>query len=309
VLKPRFGALADQMKDNLNLWPPGEGLDLEQTQLYQTIDAFAGAMSAIGNGADAYREVMGTLVHATSRIAVGFVPFVGPALDFCECVTGKAWCLPSGQELSLEERIFSGAGFAVASVGPFWRGVKNVAIGPATAVAAEDIARMGEELATALHASRRTWYKTLRGAVTTKSIDEFEKKAALYLMKDEGRALIGVGDDGVREVLGIPKVSPPHTDLGMAPDFVSVTRGNDLALSEAKGGTIGDALKQLRNGMEKLKEPGLTGDVKIVETIRRKGASLGDEDLRILNGHLVKWSTGERVKLKGFNLFVRVIEL
>jgi hypothetical protein len=50
VLKPRFGALAEEMKDNLNLWPPGEGLDLEQTQLFQTIDAFAGAMSAIGNG-------------------------------------------------------------------------------------------------------------------------------------------------------------------------------------------------------------------------------------------------------------------
>jgi hypothetical protein len=51
VLKPRVDPLADEMKDNLNLWPPGEGLDLEQTQLYQTIDAFAGAMSALGDGA------------------------------------------------------------------------------------------------------------------------------------------------------------------------------------------------------------------------------------------------------------------
>ena len=44
------------------------------------------------------------------------MPYVGPALDLCECITGKAWCLPSGQELSDEERIFSGVGFAIAGV-------------------------------------------------------------------------------------------------------------------------------------------------------------------------------------------------
>ncbi len=96
VLKPRFDALADQMKDSLNLWT-GDGLDLEQTQLYQTISAFAGAMSTVAEGFEAYAEVMQTLVHATTRIGVGFVPVVGPALDLCEAVTGKAWCLPSGR--------------------------------------------------------------------------------------------------------------------------------------------------------------------------------------------------------------------
>ncbi|WP_437990032.1 hypothetical protein [Sorangium sp. So ce145] len=57
VLKPRFDALADQMKDNLNLWT-GDGFDLEQTQLYQTISAFAGAMSTVAEGFGAYAEVM-----------------------------------------------------------------------------------------------------------------------------------------------------------------------------------------------------------------------------------------------------------
>jgi hypothetical protein len=311
VLKPRFGALAEEMKDNLNLWPPGEGLDLEQTQLYQTIDAFAGAMSAIGDGAQAYVDVMGTLVHATSRIAVGFVPYVGPALDLCECITGKSWCLPSGKELSIEERLFSGAGFAVASVGPAWRGVKNAGISPAVAVAAEDIARMGEELATALHASRRTSYKTLRGAVTTKVIDDFEKKVALYLMKDEGRALIGVGDDGVRKVLGIPKTSPIE-DAAKAPDFLSVNKGNQLVLSEAKGGKhIDEAVKQLENGMKHAKDLGLAGDVARVETFVPNGVVFDNRDYKILDGYLVKVSDGNKpVPIKGFNkVFVRVIEL
>jgi hypothetical protein len=260
--------------------------------------------------------VMGTLVHATSRIAVGFVPFVGPALDFCECVTGKSWCLPSGQELSIEERIFSGAGFAVASVGPFWRGVKNVAIGPA-AVAAEDIARMGEELATALHASRRTSFKTLRGAITSKVIDPFERKAALHLMQEEGRALIGVGDDGVRRVLGIPRESPPYTKLGMAPDFVSVTRGNKLAVSEAKGieaatGRIDaeTAVDQLTNAMNKLKDKGLAGDVDRVEILVPRGVGFKNLNWGTKDGYLFNKSTGKAIKIEGFtHLFIKVVEL
>ncbi|WP_438033971.1 hypothetical protein [Sorangium sp. So ce204] len=313
VLKPRFDALADQMKDSLNQWT-GDGLDLEQTQLYQTISAFAGAMSTVAEGFGAYAEVMQTLVHATTRIGVGFVPVVGPALDLCEAVTGKAWCLPSGEELSDEERIFSGVGFGLAAVGPMWRAVRRAGgLTPDAIRVAEEIAQMGEELATALRAPRRTWYKTLRGAVTSKSLDAMEKKAAKFML-DDGRALVGVGDDGVRTVLDIPKQSPPLTDLAKAPDFLSVTKGNALALSEVKSIEEGSidvdkALKQLTNAMEALKKKGLAGDVQRVELIMPKGAPLNNEDLKIVDGYLLRVSTGERITIKGFKNLVMVIQL
>ncbi|WP_437335117.1 hypothetical protein [Sorangium sp. So ce394] len=311
VLKPRFDALADQMKDSLNQWT-GEALDLEQTQLYQTISAFAGAMSTVGEGAEAYAGVMQTLVHATTRIGVAFVPMVGPALDLCEAVTGKAWCLPSGQELSDEERIFSGVGFGLGAVGPMWRAVSRAGgMTPEAIRVAEEIAQMGEELATALRASRRTSYKTLRGAVTTKLIDAFERKAAKLLL-DDGRALIGVGDDGVRTVLGIPRNAPAYSDAAKAPDFVTVTRGNKLAVSEAKSGThVQEAIKQLTNGLKALKEKGLAGDVARVEIIIKKGVAFDDHNKIIKNGHLFDKATGQTVQIsgEGFKHFVRIIEI
>ncbi|MGK3988971.1 hypothetical protein WME99_38360 [Sorangium sp. So ce136] len=315
VLKPRFDALADQMKDSLNLWT-GEALDLEETQLYQTISAFAGAMSTVGEGVEAYAEVMQTLVHATTRIGVGFVPVVGPALDLCEAVTGKAFCLPSGQELSDEERIFSGVGFGLGAVGPMWRAVKGAGgLTPDAIRVAEEIAQMGEELATALRAPRRTWYKTLRGAVTSKPLDAMEKKAAKFML-DDGRALIGVGDDGVRRVLDIPKESPPSTTLGRAPDFLTVTKGNKLALTEVKDidsatgkVDIDHALTQLENAMKKLSDKGLAGDVERIEFIIPKGAPLKNENKIVKDGYLVDALTGKRIKLEGFRNLVMVIQL
>ncbi|WP_437598375.1 hypothetical protein WMF28_37270 [Sorangium sp. So ce590] len=163
VLKPRFDALADQMKDSLNQWT-GDGLDLEQTQLYQTISAFAGAMSTVGEGFEAYAEVMQTLVHATTRIGVGFVPVVGPALDLCEAVTGKAWCQPSGQELSDEERIFSGLGFGLGAVGPMWRAVKTSSgLRPAAIRVAGEIAEIEEVFAKIVKTNRVRGYEPPRG--------------------------------------------------------------------------------------------------------------------------------------------------
>ncbi|XXU41866.1 hypothetical protein WME93_40805 [Sorangium sp. So ce1000] len=313
VLKPRFEALADQMKDSLNLWT-GDALDLEQTQLYQTISAFAGAMSTIGEGFEAYGEMMQTLVHATTRIGVGFVPVVGPVLDLCEAVTGKSFCLPSGEELSDEERIFSGVGFGLGAVGHVWHGVAAAGgLRPGAFRVAKKIEEIEEPVWAAIRANRRNWYKTLRGAVTSKSLDAMEKKAAKFML-DDGRALVGVGDDGVRTVLDIPKQSPPLTDLAKAPDFLSVTKGNALALSEVKpieegSVDVDKALKQLTNGMEALKKKGLAGDVQRVELIMPKGAPLNNEDLKIVNGYLVRVSTGERITIKGFKHLVMVIQL
>jgi hypothetical protein len=313
VLKNGFGPLADQMKDGLNLWDGG-ALNLEQTELYQTISGFAGAMSTIGDGVGAYGELMVTLVHATERVAVGFVPYVGPALDLCEVVTGKAWCLPGGDELSTEQRIFSGVGVAIGSVGQFWGGAKNAAVPAAAKVVAEDISQFGEELAVAVRANRRTWYKTLRGAVTTQVVNDFEKKAALHLMKDEGRAMIGVGDDGVRKVLGIPKDAP--SGLAQAPDFVTMTKGGKLALSEAKGIVskegevdVGKAIAQLTNAMKKVAEKGLAGDVARVEIIIPKGAKLAT-NYGTKDGYLIAKVTGKTINITDFPLlFIKVVEL
>jgi hypothetical protein len=312
VLKQGFADLSDEMKDNLNI-RSADTIDLAETQLYQTILAFGGAMSTIGDGVAAYADVMQTLVTATSRIGVGFVPFVGPALDLCECVTGKAWCLPSGKELSTAERIFSGAGVAIGGVAHYYAGVKNAGVSPAATLIAGEVAKVDEAIARGLHANPRTWYKTLRGAAS--ELKEPLEKTAAKWMQEDGRALIGIGDDGVRKVLGIPKESPSHTDLGQAADFLSVTKGNKLAISEIKSVVKGSvdvdkALTQLANTMKKIAEKGLAGDVERIELIMPKGAQLKNLDMKIAtNGFLVRINTGARVTLEGFQNFVMVIQL
>jgi hypothetical protein len=226
ILKQAFGALADQLKDGLNQWQ-GSALSPEQSHLAQTTTAFAAAMSAIGVDFGPYTETMETLTYAAVRVGIGFVPVVGTALDLCEAITGKEWCLPSGKELSTEERIFSGAGAAVGGVVKFWKGVKNAKASQGVIQVAEKTGQLGDDFVKAMNATRRTWYKTLQhGAVTTKLMNAFEVKAAKSLL-DEGHALLGVGDDGVRKVLKMDAGDP-------ACDFLSVGPGNKLVLGEAK---------------------------------------------------------------------------
>ncbi|NUQ79787.1 MAG: hypothetical protein HUU21_40305, partial [Polyangiaceae bacterium] len=308
ILQIRFGPLADEMKDNLNQWDGP--LDLEETQLVETIRAFAGAVSAVSEVLVPYAEVMQTLVHATSRIAVGFVPVVGPTLDLCEAVTGKMFCLPFAKDLSTEERIMSAVGFGAGSVLKAWGAVKNAGVNPGAKVVAQKVLSLREEFALALQASRRTTYKTLRGAVGPIT-NEFEAQAGLHLMKNEGRALIGAGDDGVRKVLGIPKDSKPNTIIGKAPDYLSATKGNKLALSEVKGGNIDpqDVIDQLTNALDKLKELNLAGDVERVELIIKKGAMMKDDNYKIWNGFLVKILDNKPATPKGFPYFIQVILL
>ncbi|WP_437936396.1 hypothetical protein [Sorangium sp. So ce341] len=309
VLKPRFDALADQMKDSLNQWT-GDGLDLEQTQLYQTISAFAGAMSTVGEGAEAYAGVMQTLVHATTRIGVGFVPVVGPALGLCEAVTGKAWCLPSGEELTTEERIFSGLGVAAAAIGPFWRGIQRAGISLDAAVVAEKVADLDEVFGRGFRASLQHGYKGLRGAVATKRLFPFEKTALNFLTRD-GRALLGVGDDGVRRVLWT-KLSDEALANLKAPDFLTVSPRNKLILSEVKEGRNVDGdrvIEQLSSGMEGLRQRGLVGDVEEVELIMERGGKFGGDTYIEKDGYLFDKNKGKRATLNGFNKSIKVIRL
>jgi hypothetical protein len=318
VLADQFADLAAQMKDAVDSINPANKIDLSQTQLWKTIAAFAGAMGAIEDTAQPYLEVMLALTQASERVAISFVPFVGPTLDFCEAVTGRAWCMPDGAELSDEERIFAGAGVAVSGVAHFWGGVKGVgAIGAKGAEIAEDVAKVDEAIAKGLHANPRNWYKTLKGACTKKPLDSFEIVAGKWLQQD-GRALIGIGDDGVRVVLDIP--ADAADDLAKAPDFLSITKGNKLALSEVKSATVAadgtkksidveKALAQLNNAMGALGKRGLAGDVERAELIMTKGAPLNVQDLMVKDGYLVRVSTGKRITLKDFKISVIVIEL
>jgi hypothetical protein len=272
-------------------------------------------MSALNDDVTPYADMVVTLVQATERVAIGFVPFVGPTLDFCEAVTGRAWCMPDGAELTDEERIFSGAGVAIGSVATFWGGVKNAGIGAKAAIVAEDIAKLDEVMAKGFHANPRTWYKTLRGAITSAEIDSFEILAGRHLQKEEGRALLGIGDDGVRKILGIPKDGTGLAEsAAKAPDFLSITSGNKLALSEAKGGKqAGKAVDQLRNAVKALKQNGLVGDLERVEVIVQKGQKFDNSNFVIKNGFLFDITKNKPVAIDGVpgitNLFVRVIEI
>jgi hypothetical protein len=310
VLMPRFGALADQMKDNLNLWPPGEGLDLEKTQLYQTIDAFAGAMSAIGEEADAYRDVMATLVHATSRIAVGFVPYVGPALDLCECITGKEWCLPSGRELSDEERIFSGIGFAMAaSVPKAARGMGNAAGSESELRVAAKLGEVDQAVISGFRVHYLRGYKTLRGAVAAK-LKPFEKEAAKFFSRD-GQAMLGVGDDGVRKVLWRELSDTARANL-KAPDFLTVSARNKFILNEVKSGSNvngKEVIEQLSSGMEGLRQKGLVGDVEEARLIMERRGKFGGDTYIEKDGYLFDTDKGKRATLIGFNRFIKVIRI
>ncbi|WP_437796959.1 hypothetical protein [Sorangium sp. So ce693] len=312
VLKPRFDALADQMKDNLNLWT-GVGLDLEQTQLYQTISAFAGAMSTVAEGFEAYGEVMQTLVQATTRIGVGFVPVVGPTLDLCEAVTGKEWCLPAGRELSDEERIFSGLGFGLGAVGHIWHGVAAAgALPPRGIRIAGEIAKVDKVVVKGFEVWRLRGFKTLKGHVTEAGFNTFEKTAISFMTRDE-RALLGVGDGGVRKMLDLPDESLPGMSGGKAPDFVTVSRGQKLIVSEVKGGNpveLDDVFKQLSNGMEGLRNKGVAGDVEQVELIMTRGAKFKPEKTySVKDGYLFNTTTRKKVTLKGFNHPIKVTQL
>ncbi|XXY53731.1 hypothetical protein WME91_21595 [Sorangium sp. So ce269] len=311
VLKPRFDALADQMKDSLNQWT-GDGLDLEQTQLYQTISAFAGAMSTVGEGVEAYAGMMQTLVHATTRIGVGFVPVVGPALDLCEAVTGKEWCLPAGRELSDEERIFSGLGVLAAATGPFWRGAKGAATTPDAIRVAGEIAEVDEVIIQGLTLRRVAWYKgVLKGAVTEKTLEPFEKTAAKFLSRD-GRALLGVGDDGVRAVLWRDLPDKVRANL-KAPDFLTVSAQNKLILSEVKTGRNvdgGRVIEQLSSGMEGIRQRGLVGHVEDdAQLIVERGAKFGGDTYVEQGTYLFDKNKGKKATLNGFNRPIKVIRL
>lgn len=322
VLKNKFDVFAEQMKDALNILGPDE-IDLTDTRLFKSIVAFGGAMSALNEDVTPYTDMMVTLVQASERIAIGFVPFVGATLDFCEAVTGRAWCMKDGAELSTEERIFSGAGVAVGSVATFWAGVKGAGIGAKGAAVAGAIATVPGDVAEAMHAERlaakfaakgfqpgaaRPFWKTLPGAITSKLIDAFEEKGIkLVQSRAEIEGLLSVGDDGFRGTL-----KKFMTAADKAPDVLAVTKNGKLAIIEVKGGKkILAARTQLQSGLVALEKAGYLGDIDYVEIIIWKDVLPFDDAKNwiIKDGYFFDVLENKRVSVKGFpNIFIRATE-
>ncbi|MDI1451922.1 hypothetical protein [Polyangium sp. 6x1] len=312
VLKNAFGDLAEQMKESLNVWE-AIALGPEQGSFMETVRAFAGAMSTVGQGAAAYAEVMQTLVHASSRIGIGFVPYAGPALDLCEAVTGKLLCLPGGKDLSTEERIFSGVGFGFGQITKAWAGIKAAGVKPGAKIVAAGIVGYSDEFLEVLRTNRRGTYKSLRGVIESAKTagNVFEQQAGLYLMKNQGNEMLAVGDEAVRRVL---KINPSQIrGVSNACDYISVSPADKLVLSEIKGGTtatvnVEKAVFQLNNTLTKLAENNLAQDVERVQIFRQVGSTL-KKGYGLKDGKLVD-STGKFVTMTGWsNLVVWVVEL
>lgn len=315
VLHDKFAELSELMKDALNI-PGPDSIDLTDTRLFKTIVAFGGAMSAIDEEVTPYADMMVSLVQASERIAIGFVPVVGPMLDFCEAVTGRAWCLKDGEELSTEQRIFSGLGVAVGSAATFWgAGVKNAGVGAKAAEVAEDIAKVDEAIAIGVRARPGTLWGPLRGAVAGKLANEAEIKAAKALSA-EGHWFLGFGDKAVHDMLGMPKQSRPRGIEARACDFFSISPGGKIHLTEVKAGLTNEgdvmhAVTQVTNTVASVQAKGLIGKLERVQLAFPKGVELPGS-FGVKDGYLVKIIGGKvrTVRIEEVpgvnNVFVRI---
>ncbi|MDC3957240.1 hypothetical protein [Polyangium jinanense] len=114
-LLEHFGAQADAVADLVTGEARAAGFSPDDPWEYSLTSSEVPWVEVpdVGDHFGDYAEVMQTLVHASSRIAIGFLPYAGPALDLCEAVTGKLLCLPGGEgsDHTTEERVGSAVGF------------------------------------------------------------------------------------------------------------------------------------------------------------------------------------------------------
>jgi hypothetical protein len=147
----------------------------------------------------------------------------------------------------------------------------------------------------------------LTGAITSKAIDPFET-AGLKLIQKRGNILLGIGDDGVRKVLG-KFMSAEEA----AADCISIIQdSNKIAITEIKGGKniLSDAVKkQLTNVVVAIDKAGWRSDIAYVELIVQKGVTFDEAQWIVKEGYLFNVLTKNRVAIPGFpNLFVRITE-
>jgi hypothetical protein len=305
VFKSKFDKLADEMKDALNGLETTDAIDLTALPVFKTISAFGGAMAAIDTVATPYFEMMATLVHGATRLTIGFVPVVGPALDFCEAVTGRAWCLPDGHELSTEERIFSGAGVAAGGLAKFWGGVKNAGVGAKGAAVAGAVANVPEDVGEVMRAQALAKAKKFRGAM--KALPGPGEGQAVKHMRSLGEEVFGIGDDGVRVLLDM-------ADASQAPDMLSRLADGKWVFTEVKwvmgetkklaANVIYDATKQLEKGVQAFKAKPKGKLASYVRLAVPKGTQL-PAGFSLKNGYVYK--DGKPYKVAG--LFMQLLEV
>ena len=283
VLKTLYGPLAEQLQDRLNEWeaslnPP------EASLFFDTLRAFSAAMQTGDEMAEEFRGTMKSIVHGATRIGIGFVPFVGTALDLCEAVTGKEWCLPSGRQLTTGERVWSSLGFGVGKAVKVWKGVSTAAISTEGKAVAAGIVSFGDDLGKLLKTKGIKQWRTLKlphgdGGMLVDIKNTFERTAATHLMQDQGHKMLAPGDSIVRKLVGIPEPSE-IPGVSVACDFLTVSKNDLLVLSEIKEITseigkvnVPKALEQLDNVMKALVKKNLAKDVSSCRSSRRSRPS------------------------------------
>jgi hypothetical protein len=325
-LKNLYGVLAEDLKEALlhldAKWNP------EASLFFDTLRAFSAGMQAAEEVAQEYRDTMKTMVHGASRIAIGFVPFVGPAMDICEAVTGKEWCLPSGRTLTTGERVFSGIGFGVGKVVKVWKGISSAAISADGKIAATTIVTLAPDLVEKLAKARIQSWKTLtRGSILPNVVEkldnDWEVTSLLALIEKKNHKVLAYGK-GVENVLS--------TEPGVvtkSADFLTVSPNGGLIITEAKfprGPTRGPgvdcfgAVQQMEASMKQAVLKGVAQDVELVQLVIPKNATLSFKKKNLLagipadihyaidNGYLLQ--DGQRIAMPGKpDFFVKVLEL
>ncbi|QSQ10976.1 hypothetical protein [Myxococcus landrumensis] len=149
--RPENAAQAQALKNNLNLWYDDPPRTFEQKLVLDTLDALFGGYKSLDEGvANEDPSIFATLnnvldgavvaTKAVVGIGLGFTP-AGDFIDLCEVVTGKELCNPWGDDLTVGERMLSGAGLVIGS-GTFWRNV-SIAVSAGGIVA---MAKLGDFL-------------------------------------------------------------------------------------------------------------------------------------------------------------------
>lgn len=185
---------AKRLKHALNLWH--DQMTARHEMVLQTIEGLGGGVGALGLEPSPYAEdlehihnalnALVDIAEVVARVGAGFVPFVGDTLDFCEAITGRAWCDPSGEELSTGERVLSGLGVVVGSR-MFWQGVAQAA-GVVGVVVATKTSKVLEHLEDLTIAERKLLLKRIGGTVA--HLDDITGREIIRLTDKLGELLI-----------------------------------------------------------------------------------------------------------------------
>lgn len=306
-----LGDRSIELKDALNFWT-GNQLTFTQDVMVDMVRGMAHGIAAIegelaAGSAELARiqEMTTELARVALHIGVGFVPFVGDSLDYCEVTTGRELCVEGGRPLTPEERTYTAAGLALGS-GAFWRGAGGVltaTVGEIVEEVVEIYDRRAEKVVSHLRATRLMESRGIRGAAGR--LDPGLEKLMPAHLIDKGRKLLLIGDPAVRSSLRIPKD-------GKVSDFVSILPDGRMVITEVKNTSEGKlkpgvAIEQLEATAAALKAFSSRAELGAVEIAVPHGTlDQIDGDFAISGDQLIKLSSGKVCLVEG--LVVKVIE-